>query len=196
MRRRGELMKRAGERNPGGMAAIMGLDIPTLDNLCAQASASGEVVQVANDNCPGQVVVSGAKPALERLLVLAQQSGARRVVPLAVSIAAHSPLMENAQEDFNHAVASAPFQEPVRPLVGNVTAEALATAQTIQADLRGQLTSRVRWSESIQNMVGWGVTTFLELGSGNVLTGLLKRITREASGYALGAPADFEKFQL
>ncbi|HEX7976677.1 MAG TPA: ACP S-malonyltransferase [Anaerolineales bacterium] len=132
-RRRGELMKRAGEVSPGGMAAIMGLEIPELERLCAEASTSTEIVQVANDNCPGQVVISGAFPALERALQAARQlAGERRVKPLAVSIAAHSPLMALSQADFNLAVQAAPIADPHTPLVGNVTASPLTTASQIQ----------------------------------------------------------------
>jgi [acyl-carrier-protein] S-malonyltransferase len=196
VRRRGELMKWAGEINPGGMAAVLGLDIPTLERICAEASRQDEIVQVANDNCPGQVVISGARPALERAIELARQAGARHAKPLAVSIAAHSPLMVHAQTDFNQAVNAASIQDPRHPLVGNVTAVPLTQADEIRADLQAQLTSRVRWTESIRRMIQDGVKTFYELGSGNVLTGLLKRIDREATGIAIGAPADFEKINL
>jgi [acyl-carrier-protein] S-malonyltransferase len=193
VRRRGELMKQAGEVSPGGMAAVLGVDIPTLERLCAEASAPGEVVQVANDNCPGQVVISGSKPALERAIQLAGQAGIRRVRPLAVSIAAHSPLMILAQADFNQAVDQAGIVDPHIPLVGNVTALPLSTATEIRDDLQAQLTSRVRWVESIQEMSSRGITTFIELGSGSVLTGLIKRIDEHANTLAVGSPADFEK---
>jgi len=193
VRTRGQMMKQAGTLNPGGMAAIMGLDIPALDNLCAQASSPTEIVQVANDNCPGQVVISGHIPALERALELAQAAGARRSVRLAVSIASHSPLMSQAQLGFIQAVEAAPLVDPVLPLIGNVTASPLSTAQALRQDLQDQLTHRVRWTESIQWMIAQGVTTFIELGSGTVLTGLLKRIDREALGLNLGTPADYEK---
>lgn len=192
VRRRGELMKQAGEASPGGMAAIMGLDIPTLEQICATASAYGEVVQVANDNCPGQVVISGANPALERALELAQAAKARRAVRLAVSIAAHSPLMQLAQNDFNLALEAAPIQDPHVPMIGNVSAEPLPTASDIRDDLRRQLTSRVRWTESVQYMLSKGVTTFVEIGSGSVLAGLLKRIDREAIGLPMGKPDDLQ----
>lgn len=195
VRRRGELMKEAGQVSPGGMAAILGLDIPTLEQVCAEASQRelGEVVQVANDNCPGQVVISGARPAMERALILAQQAGARRAVPLAVSIAAHSPLMARAQADFNEAVAAAPIQDPILPLVGNVAAAPLVSAEQVRADLQAQLTHRVRWTESIQLMLAQGVTTFIEIGSGSVLAGLLKRIDRQAEALTLGVPADIAR---
>jgi [acyl-carrier-protein] S-malonyltransferase len=193
VRRRGELMKRAGDVSPGGMAAILGLDIPTLEALCAQASTAGEIVQVANDNCPGQVVISGARPALDRAVQLAQGAGARRAVVLAVSIAAHSPLMLSVQDDFTQAVKAAPIKDPRLPIVGNVTARPLTTAGAIREDLQAQLTSRVRWTETIQYLAEQGVTTFVEIGSGSVLVGLVKRIVREATTMTLGAPADFDK---
>jgi [acyl-carrier-protein] S-malonyltransferase len=192
-RRRGELMKQAGEVSPGGMAAVLGADIPTLERICAEASAAGEVVQVANDNCPGQVVISGAKAALERAIQLAQQAGIRKVRPLAVSIAAHSPLMTHAQADFNLAVEQAGIVDPRIPLVGNVTALPLSTAAEIRGDLQAQLTSRVRWVESIQEMAARGINTFIEVGSGAVLSGLIKRIDEGARTLAIGSPADFDK---
>jgi len=192
-RTRGQMMKKAGDVNPGGMAAIMGLDIPILDKLCADASQPGDLVQVANDNCPGQVVISGHIPALERALELAQAAGARRSVRLAVSIAAHSPLMIQAQAGFFQAVEAAPLVDPLFPLIGNVTASPLSTAQALRLDLQNQLTHRVRWTESVQWMITQGVTTFIEIGSGTVLTGLLKRINRDAKGINLGIPSDFEK---
>ncbi len=191
-RTRGQLMKQAGEITPGGMAAILGLDIPTLEKVCAEASTSDEIVQVANDNCPGQVVISGAEGALERALSFAQQAGARRAVRLAVSIASHSPLMLSAQADFSEAVESAPMVEPKIPLVGNVNAAPLTTASQICADLQAQLTHRVRWTETVQFLANQGITHFLELGTGTVLIGLVKRIYREGVGLALGNPADFQ----
>ncbi len=192
-RRRGELMKQAGELTPGGMAAVLGLDIPALEKVCAEASLPGEVVQVANDNCPGQVVISGTNAALERAIELAQAAGARRVRPLAVSIASHSPLMAQAQVGFAQAVDAAPIQEAATPLVGNVCALPLTAADELRADLKAQLTSRVRWVESVQEMSARGATTFIEIGSGNVLSGLVKRIDPQLTALNLGAPADFEQ---
>jgi [acyl-carrier-protein] S-malonyltransferase len=190
VRRRGELMRQAGEDNPGGMAAILGLDIPALEELCARASRTGEIVQVANDNCPGQCVISGAKPALERALALATEAGARRVIPLAVSIAAHSPLMASAQEQFNQAVLEAPISDPITPVVGNVTASLLGSAGEIRQDLVAQLLSRVRWTESVQTMLAYGIDTVLELGTGEVLSGLVKRIDPELRRFHFGTPED------
>jgi len=193
VRVRGELMKRAGEQNPGGMAALLGLDIPTVDRICVEASTSDEIVQVANDNCPGQVVVSGAGGALRRLLPLAQAAGARKIIPLMVSIAAHSPLMAYAQADFNKAVEEAPLLEPRIPIIGNVTARPLTRIQYIEDDLKAQLTSRVRWTESIQYMLEQGVDTFIEIGPGSVLTNLVKRISRDTKRYTVGKPEDLAK---
>jgi [acyl-carrier-protein] S-malonyltransferase len=194
VRTRGVLMKEAGQISPGSMAAIMGLEIPVLEDLCRKASQPpAEIVQVANDNCPGQVVISGSSPALERALALAQKNGARRAVPLAVSIAAHSPLMAHAQSRFNLAVDAAPMMDPALPLLGNVSAQPLTRASQIRADLQDQLTHRVRWTETIQFMIAQGVSVFIEMGNGSVLTGLLKRINREATAINLSNPADFAK---
>ncbi len=193
-RMRGELMKAAGVQSPGGMAAILGLEMTILDQICCQASTQGEVVQVANDNCPGQVVISGSVEALNRAIKLAQDAGARKVTPLSVSIASHSPLMVTAQNGFNQAVNMSPISAPENTIIGNVNARPLTTVSEIRHDLQSQLTNKVRWTETIQFLVEQGVVTFIELGSGSVLTGLLKRVNREVSGYALGTPSDFEKF--
>ena len=196
VRKRGELMHHAGEIAPGGMAAILGVDIPSLEKICAEASNENEIVQVANDNCPGQIVISGSKPALERALVLAKDAGARRAVPLAVSIAPHSMLMSAIQRDFDEALANVDITEASLKVVGNVGAQPLSTVEEIQVDLSAQLTSRVRWTESMQYMISQGVENFLELGSRNVLTGLLRRIDRSVKGIPLGEAKDFERFLL
>ena len=192
VRVRGELMKRAGELNPGGMAAILGVDIPTLDKVCAEASTTDEFVQVANDNCPGQVVISGHKPALERAMAGAKAAGAKRALPLAVSIAAHSPLMDSIQKDWNAAVDACVIQDAEIPVVGNVHAKAIRTADELRADIKAQMQSRVRWTESVQTMSGSGIQAYVEVGSGDVLLGMIKRIDTSASRFALGSPKDFE----
>jgi len=168
------------------------LDIPMLDKVCAEASSKDEIVQVANDNSPGQVVISGAKPALERALELAKAAGARRAIPLAVSIAAHSPLMQSIQADWNAAVETAAVTDALTPVVGNVHARPITSAADLCADIMAQMQSRVRWTESVQFMVAQGVTTFVEVGSGAVLAGLVKRIEAEAATLPLGTPSDFE----
>jgi len=193
-RTRGILMKRAGELTPGGMAAILGLDILKIEEICAKASSYNEIVQVANDNCPGQVVISGANLALERALPLLQEAGARRIVKLAVSIAAHSSLMSNAQLDFNHTLADLQIHDPAIPIIGNVNAQFLNNAQDIRQDLQDQLTHRVRWTETIIKLQSYGVTSYLELGTGTVISGLVKRIQRDANVTSLGIPQDFENF--
>jgi [acyl-carrier-protein] S-malonyltransferase len=195
VRRRGELMKNADILSPGGMAAILGLDIPTLDAICSKASTEKEIVQVANDNCPGQVVISGHQPALERAMDQARKAKARKVVPLPISIAAHSPLMAHAQADFNEAVFAAPLQDPVIPIIGNVTARPLTNADEIRQDLQAQLRSRVRWTESIQFLRQQQINTFLEIGNGDVLAGLVKRIDRKTKRISIGNPADFAKLE-
>ncbi len=193
VQRRGQLMKRAGQIEPGGMAAVLGLEIPTLEAICEQASQDGDTVQVANDNCPGQVVISGHQSALEAAMVLANAAGARRVLRLAVSIASHSPLMASAQQDFNQAVNLAPITDPRIPILGNVTGLPLLTAAKIRSDLQAQLRSRVRWTETIQAMLASGIDTFIELGSGEVLSGLVKRIDRGVNRITLGKPEDFAR---
>ena len=195
VRMRGVLMKRAGEMNPGGMAAIMGLDISQIDQLCSIASSASEIVQVANDNCPGQVVISGSNAALDRVQPLLEQAGAKRVIRLAVSIAAHSPFMSTAQEDFNNAVASAHIKAPYIPLIGNVTAKPLLNENEIMEDLQKQLTRRVRWTESIQFLVSEGITNFFEVGNGSVLGGLIKRIDRNVITNSLGTLQDFQRLK-
>jgi [acyl-carrier-protein] S-malonyltransferase len=191
VRRRGELMKRAGELNPGGMAAILGVDIPTLDKVCAEASTVDEIVQVANDNCPGQVVISGHKPALERAMAAAKAAGAKRTLPLQVSIAAHSPLMDSIQADWNAAVDACAIGTPEIPVVGNVHAKPLLSGDELRADIKAQMQSRVRWTESVQLMLGNGIQTYVEVGSGEVLLGLIKRIEPAAIRHTLGTPQDF-----
>lgn len=196
VRVRGELMKRAGELNPGGMAAILGVDIPTLDKICAESSTADEIVQVANDNCPGQVVISGHKSALERAMAGAKAAGAKRAMPLAVSIAAHSPLMDSIQADWNAAVDACDIQTPVIPVVGNVHAKPMLSADELRADIKAQMQSRVRWTESVQKMTGSGIQTYVEAGSGSVLLGLIKRIEPSAVGVALGNPLDFSALEI
>lgn len=191
VRKRGELMKRAGELAPGGMAAILGVDIPALDKVCAEASAENEIVQVANDNCPGQVVISGAKPAVERAMAGAKAAGAKRALPLAVSIAAHSPLMDSIQKEWNEAVNNANFSPLQISVVGNVHALPLADESAARADLMAQMQSRVRWTESVKYMTSQGITSFVEVGTGSVLGGLIKRIADSAVSSTLGTPQDF-----
>lgn len=193
VRARGEAMKAAGEEQPGGMAAVLGLDAAEVESACEQARADGPGgVWVANDNCPGQIVISGDEGGLDRASQLLQEGGARKVVRLAVSIAAHSPFMRSAQDRLQQALESADIADPEIPVIGNVSATPLVTAVDVRADLEAQLTANVRWTESMQYILHHGVDTFVELGSGEVLTGLLRRIDRSAERYNLDAPSSFE----
>jgi len=179
VRERGRLMKQAGEQNPGGMAAVLGLEREPLEALCtAVRKQSGEYVGIANDNCPGQIVVSGKLVALERAMELAKEQGARKVVRLVVSIAAHSPLMAEAAAEFRCLLDATPFHEPAIPLVANATAHPPTDPDDIRDALGRQLTSPVRWTESVRWMIEQGVTRFVEVGPKEVLTGLMRRIDR------------------
>jgi [acyl-carrier-protein] S-malonyltransferase len=191
VRKRAELMKRAGELAPGGMAAILNLDIPTLDKVCAESGTPEEPVQVANDNCPGQVVISGSKPAVERAMAAAKSAGAKRALPLAVSIAAHSKLMSSIQDEWNEAISAANFSALNLPVVGNVHARPLENESAARADIMAQMQSRVRWTESVQYLVSSGINTFVEVGTGSVLGGLVKRIADGLTVLPLGNPQDF-----
>ncbi|RLC92419.1 MAG: [acyl-carrier-protein] S-malonyltransferase [Chloroflexi bacterium] len=183
VRERGRLMKMAGERSPGGMAAVLGLKREPLEAICAAVrEMSGEYVGIANDNCPGQVVISGVIAPLEQAMELAQKRGARRVIRLTVSIAAHSSLMAEAAAEFRLFLDATLFREPVIPLVANATAGPLTAPDDIRAALERQLTSPVRWAESVRWMIGQGVVRFVEVGPKEVLTGLLRRIDRAVEG--------------
>jgi len=193
VRERGRLMKEAGERNPGGMAAVLGLEAEVLDEICRIASReTGGVVQLANYNSPGQIVISGHKEALEQALELAREREARRVIPLAVSIAAHSPLMQPAAQTFADVVAQVDFHQPQVPVVANVTAAPITTVAEIRGELVNQLTSTVRWAESVRYMMAQGVSTFVEIGPKNVLTGLIRRIERGVQTINVGDVAGVE----
>ena len=187
---RGDLMKTAGEINPGGMAAILGLDIPSLDKVCSEASNINEIVHVANDNCPGQVVISGNKDALARAVIGAKEAGAKRALPLAVSIAAHSPLMMSIQAEWDEAVNNSLIQKPMIPIIGNVLAVSLDTPEAIILDIQKQMQSRVRWTETIKEISSHEINIFLEVGAGSVLSGLVKRIIEGAVTIPLGTAED------
>lgn len=181
VQRRADLMQAAGAAQPGAMAAILGLETAAAAALCAQATAeTGRPVQLANDNCPGQVVISGDSAALARALELAQAAGARKLVRLPISIAAHSALMASAATEFARAVDETPIQAPQIPIIGNVTGQPLATADAIRAELKAQLTAPVAWDASMRYLLTQEVTRFVEVGPGSVLLGLVKRIARGA----------------
>ncbi|MBA2755081.1 MAG: ACP S-malonyltransferase [Chloroflexia bacterium] len=188
VRERGRLMREAGELSPGGMAAVIGLDDEALAAVCAGAASEG-LVAIANANCPGQTVISGEVPALLRAMDLAKAAGAKRVARLAVSIASHSPLMAEASAALGEAVAATPMRPPRVPVIANVTARPMTTPEEIRAELRQQMERPVQWTDSVRTMAGMGMTTVIELGPGQVLSGLIKRIDRTL--VTLG-PADLD----
>ena len=188
VRERGRLMKEAGAHSPGMMAAVLGLDEARVAAICAEVTATGDIVQVANDNCPGQLVISGDRAGMAAAMAALAAAGARKVVPLAVSIAAHSPLMQPAADALRAAIDATEIAAPLVPVIGNTTAQPLAAAESIRAELTAQLTGSVRWTASLEAMVSAGVTTYVEVGAGDVLTGLVKRIDRGATRVAVKDP--------
>jgi [acyl-carrier-protein] S-malonyltransferase len=171
-RERGRLMQEAGERNPGGMLAIIGLDEMAVRAVCDTTG-----IQIANINCPGQIVVSGPAHLLTQATELAKAKGAQRVIPLQVSGAFHSHLMEPAVEGMSHAISTLTFRDATIPIIANTTALPLTSAPALRAELLSQLLNCVQWQKSIEHMIKEGVTTFVEIGPGQVLTGLIKRIS-------------------
>ncbi|HET8654251.1 MAG TPA: ACP S-malonyltransferase [Longimicrobiaceae bacterium] len=195
VRRRGELMLRSGEARPGTMAAVLGLDDAVVEAVCAEASRRGAGVAVAaNFNAPGQVVISGDVAAVRWAEEGMKAAGARRVLPLNVSGAFHSPLMRVAEEGLGAQLDSVTLRDPGFPVVSNVTAQPVHDAATARRLLLDQLTSAVRWVASVEVMRAAGIESFLEFGPGNVLTGLLKRIDRAAAGRALGTADEARNF--
>lgn len=194
--RRGQLMKAAGEANPGAMAAVLGLDAPVVRDVCARASQqTGGQVVLANDNCPGQAVISGDSASIDAALALAKEAGAKRMVTLAVSIAAHSPLMTPAAAEFEEAVNATTFTVPDVPVFANASAQPMTTVDAIRAELAGQLRNPVNWTDSVRAMIDAGATTFVEVGPKNVLTGLLRRIDRSVSGVSVDTAEALQALQ-
>lgn len=175
VRLRGELMQQAGVDRPGTMAAIVGLDPKTVVDACEKASEAG-IVQAANFNSPGQIVISGSVSGVRRAMELAKERGAKLVKELPVSGAFHSPLMESAQEGLKEALENTPIRDASIPVYANVTAQPVRDAGGIRRLLLQQLTSPVRWEESVAAMASDGASTFVEIGPGKVLQGLVKRI--------------------
>jgi [acyl-carrier-protein] S-malonyltransferase len=180
VRERGRLMKEAGVERPGGMAAVLGLEQEQLEAVCQEASYEG-VINVANANCPGQIVISGEVKALEKAMELAKTAGAKRVARLGVSIASHSPLMADASAKLGELLDGIEFNEPEFPIVGNVSGEPITTAADLRIELRHHMERPVNWTKSVQTMVANGADTFVEVGSGTVLGGLIKRIDRSVT---------------
>lgn len=189
-------MQQSGAQRPGTMAAVLGLEDEALEAVCREAARLGGDCVPANYNSPGQLVISGDVAAVERAMELARAAGARRVVRLNVSGAFHSPLMQVAQAGLQAQLERIALAPPTFPVVSNVTAEAVLDPQHARGLLVRQLTSPVRWTAGMRTMLHAGITSFLELGPGNVLAGLLRRIDRSAEVASIGAPADIEAFAL
>jgi [acyl-carrier-protein] S-malonyltransferase len=193
VRERGRLMKLAGEQNPGGMAAVLKMDDADVEKACREAADEiAKPVQIANYNSPGQVVISGDSEALARATELLRERGGRRIIPLAVSIAAHSPLMASVVEEYRAAVDNTPMREPQLQVVANISARPLLGVDEIRDELAGQLTWPVRWTSSMKWMVGQGVTRFVELGPGQVLSKLMQRIEPTVEAVSVGSLASIE----
>jgi [acyl-carrier-protein] S-malonyltransferase len=186
---RGRSMQLATPVGTGAMAALLGLDYADAAAI-AEAAAQNEICQAANDNAPGQVVVSGHKAAVERAVVLAKEKGAKRAVMLAVSAPFHCALMQPAADTMAKALANTPMRPPIVPVVTNVLAAPLTDPALIRQALTAQVTGTIRWRESMAFMAAQGVKLFCEVGSGKVLSGLVKRTAPEALGLALGTPQD------
>ncbi|HKX06573.1 MAG TPA: ACP S-malonyltransferase [Stellaceae bacterium] len=193
LKRRGLAMQRAVPVGVGAMAALLGLELEPAQEV-AKAAAEGEVCAAANDNAPGQVVVSGHKTAVERAIKLAAERGARRSIMLPVSAPFHCALMAPAAREMEEALAAVAMEAPAVPLIANVTAAAVEEPGTIRRLLVEQVTGLVRWRESVLAMKGEGVDTVVELGAGRVLSGLVKRIDRDLTVMSVGTPAEIETF--
>jgi [acyl-carrier-protein] S-malonyltransferase len=188
VRERGRVMREAGEKSPGAMAAVLGMDVAALQAICDEVGD----VWLANDNSPGQTVLSGRKPAVERALQLATARGAKKTVLLAVSIAGHCPLMAAAADAFAPTVEKLPLARAAVPIIANVTGAPLVEPADIRREMLQHLTSGVRWVDSVRYMVTHGVKTFVEIGPKDVLSGLIRRIDRSVRTIHVGTVADVE----
>lgn len=179
VRERGRLMKESGEHTPGGMAAVIGLEEQVLQEVCDEASALG-IVGIANSNSPGQIVISGELPALQKAMELAKARGARLVTRLPISIASHSPVMQKAALQFAELVSNLRLHEPQVPIVANITGQLLTNVDDIRRELSGHITGPVQWTKSVREMISGGASTFVEVGPKKVLSGLIARISPQA----------------
>lgn len=193
LRKRGEAMQKAVPVGEGAMAALLGLDLDKAVEVAREA-AQGEVCDAANDNAPGQVVVSGSRAAIERAVEIAKAKGGKRAIMLPVSAPFHCALMKPAADAMEEALAAVTIAPPRVPLVANVTAQAVSDPESIRKLLVQQVTGLVRWRESVLFLKQQGVTTLVEAGAGKVLTGLVRRIDPELAGISIQGPADIEGF--
>jgi len=187
LRLRGQAMQEAVPVGVGAMAAVLGLDLAAVEAVAAEA-AQGEVCEAANDNDPGQVVVSGSKAAVERAVEIAKARGAKRAMLLPVSAPFHCALMQPAADAMAEALAGVAIGRPAVPLVANVKAEAVSDPEEIRALLVAQVTGRVRWRESVLWMAGQGVSEAVEVGAGKALSGMIRRIAKEIGTRTVGTP--------
>jgi len=194
VRKRGELMQQAGEMHEGCMASVLGLSDEAVEQVCQAASADGTVV-AANYNCPGQLVISGEPTALGKAQELAKEAGAKRVIPLNVSGAFHSPLMAPAAEALQEELNRVEISRPSVPIVANVTADYVTDSDEIRRLLVQQLTRPVRWTGAMQRLVADGVEMCYEIGPGKVLAGLMRRIDRQKPVVNLDGPDSFDQLQ-
>jgi [acyl-carrier-protein] S-malonyltransferase len=190
---RGRLMGEIGDERPGAMAAVIGLDAEKLGTLCEQAAAAG-MVTLANINSPTQIVVSGEEEGVVKLMELAEEAGASRVVKLQVAAAFHSELMKPVQEQMAEAVRDVAWTNPRVPVASNSRGAIVDDAESLQAALVEQIASPVRWVECVQALVGAGATTFLESGPGRVLGGLVRQIHPDADVFSADSPARLDEF--
>jgi [acyl-carrier-protein] S-malonyltransferase len=195
VRRRGELMYRAGQERPGTMAAILGMEDADLERVCMDAAAMGGEVVPANYNAPGQLVISGDVPSVQQAMTLAKTAGAKKTVQLNVSGAFHSPLMASAEPGLRVQLDDVELKPPKFAVVSNVTAEAVSAVVDARRLLIEQLTSPVRWTACVRTMIAAGVTELIELGPGNVLSGLMKRIDRNTRARAVGTAQEVNAWQ-
>lgn len=193
VRRRGQFMQDAVPVGVGAMAAIIGLELNVVERLAAEA-AQGQVVSAANQNSPGQVVVAGHSEAVDRLCRLAQDNGARRALKLPVSAPFHSPLMKPAEQRMRPLLEETDFRELTVPLVNNCDAEIVRSGSVARQGLIQQIASMVRWTDSVQVMTEAGVNTFVEVGAGKVLSGLIRRISPEANLVNIEKPLQVEDY--
>lgn len=179
--RRGQAMQDAADANPSGMVSLLGLSLEKIEAICEQARDAGEVLQVANLLCPGNIVVSGHNAACERAAEIALKEGAMKAIPLAVAGAFHTPLMDSAVSRLREALASTEIKSPDRIVISNVDAQSHENPDEIRELLCRQVVSPVRWEDSVRNLMAQGFDRFYEVGPGRVLRGLLKRIDRKAA---------------
>ena len=195
VRRRGELMLRAGQDRPGTMAAILGMEDADLERVCMDVSVQGGEVVPANYNAPGQLVISGDVPSVQSAMTLAKQAGAKKAVQLNVSGAFHSPLMELAEPGLRVQLDDAELKPLAFPVVSNVTAQPVTDLVAVRRLLIQQLTAPVRWTACVRTMIDGGVTEMIELGPNAVLTGLMKRIDRNVKARAVGTAEEVKGWQ-